>query len=61
MVVLDFDHVRGTKKRSIGVMVCSGAVSLETLQEEIAKCDVRCANCHRIKTMAQFGYWRSVS
>lgn len=44
--VLDFDHVRGQKKYVISTLVGQGA-RLETIKEEIAKCDVRCANCHR--------------
>ena len=45
-VVLDFDHVRGEKDRAVSLMVRNG-VSIEKLQAEIDKCDVRCANCHR--------------
>lgn len=45
-VVLDFDHVRGDKKFSIS-KGCSQGVTLERLVAEIAKCDVRCACCHR--------------
>ena len=51
VIVLEFDHVRGVKRREISRMVYTGT-SLETLQKEIAKCDVRCANCHRRKTHA---------
>jgi hypothetical protein len=47
-VVLDFDHVRGEKKYNIAQMVRS--LTLPIVLEEIAKCDVRCANCHRRKT-----------
>lgn len=46
--VLDFDHVRGIKSMDISIMV--GRFSDATILDEIAKCDVRCANCHRIKT-----------
>jgi len=42
---LDFDHVRGEKVKNI-----SKFTSFEGAYEEILKCDVRCANCHRIKT-----------
>lgn len=41
--ILQFDHVRGKKKFSIGY---SGLRSLDAIAEEIEKCDVRCANCH---------------
>lgn len=49
IIVLDFDHVRGKKKFSIGESVSSG-YSLATMIKEIEKCDIRCANCHRRKT-----------
>ena len=41
-VVLHFDHVRGEK-------VCSpsNCAPGPKLDAELAKCDVRCANCHR--------------
>ena len=44
LVVLDFDHVRGEKTSRISRM--RGA-SIPRLLAEIAKCEVRCANCHR--------------
>lgn len=43
--VLTFDHVRGTKKMNISQMVNQG-YSLEAIQSEIDKCQVRCGNCH---------------
>jgi hypothetical protein len=46
--VLEFDHVRGKKKFNIGDYQ---KYSMKVLKEEIRKCEVRCANCHRIKTM----------
>lgn len=45
-VVLEFDHVRGEKKGNISSL-SRGQVSEKTLLEEIQKCEVRCANCHR--------------
>lgn len=46
---LDFDHRDpGTKEFSISKGY--GQVSDRRLLIEIAKCDVRCANCHRIRT-----------
>ncbi len=44
-MVLTFDHVIGNKKMDISQMVNQG-YSLGVLQEEIAKCEIRCANCH---------------
>ena len=45
-IVLEFDHVRGKKYKEVSDMA-QKAYSLKTIQEEIAKCEVRCANCHR--------------
>lgn len=42
---LHFDHVRGSKLLN----VCN-AKSVAQAQREITKCDVRCANCHAVRT-----------
>lgn len=47
--VLDFDHVRGSKKADVSHMINSG-FSWARIEEEIAKCEVRCANDHRRAT-----------
>lgn len=49
--VMDFDHVpgRGEKIGDLSRMV-SGTYSWESILLEIKKCDVVCANCHRIRT-----------
>lgn len=47
--VMDFDHRPGTfKKFSPAQLVNCGSIRLTLV--EIAKCDVVCANCHRIRT-----------
>lgn len=46
---MDFDHVRGEKSHTIGYMVRQ-EYSIERIKEEIAKCELVCANCHRIRT-----------
>ena len=46
-VCMDFDHVRGEKLFQIGA---ANSRSTENVLAEIAKCDVICANCHRIRT-----------
>ena len=48
-IVMEFDHVRGAKRCPVSDLVREGA-NLETLTAEIAKCVVRCANCHRRRT-----------
>lgn len=59
-VVLEFDHKGDAiKLESVTQMIVSNA-SWENIFEEIRKCDVRCANCHRRRTAAQFGYKRFV-
>jgi len=58
IMVLEFDHVRGEKKFNISSVIFREA-SLDRLDEEIKKCDIRCANCHRRKTMKQLGWFRS--
>lgn len=54
-VVLEFDHVRGEKKFNISAGMVKG-YTWSILADEIAKCDIRCANCHRIKTAKQFDW-----
>ena len=48
-VALDFDHVNSEKSFTIGMGV---NLKWARLIDEIAKCVVRCANCHRIKTLS---------
>ena len=49
--VMDLDHVRGTKVQNVANL--RGRVGTEKLLEEIAKCDVVCANCHRERTFSR--------
>ena len=45
---LQFDHARGNKKYTMSSLAM--ILGAPTFVTELAKCDVRCANCHAIKT-----------
>lgn len=54
-VVLHFDHRdRAEKLDTIGALLSRSGWAV--FLAEIAKCDVRCANCHRLRTAQQFGW-----
>jgi hypothetical protein len=55
-IVLEFDH-RSDKTYNVSEM---RTLSLETIKQEIQKCDVRCANCHKKKTAKQFNYYKGI-
>lgn len=56
-VVLQFDHRDPEEKHhAVSDMVSRGR-SQKAIFAEIAKCDVRCANCHARRTAAQLGYY----
>ncbi|KRB38837.1 hypothetical protein [Microbacterium sp. Root180] len=58
--VLDFDHRPGSAKRNEVMAMVKDGFSIRKLSEEIAKCDVRCRNCHAIVTLERGGdNWRS--
>lgn len=46
--VMDFDH-RENKIENVSGMVSRG-VAVSKILEEISKCDIVCANCHRVRT-----------
>lgn len=58
VIVLEFDHRDDVKKDfNISESTNSG-YSWNRIKNEIDKCDVRCANCHRIKTAKQFEWYK---
>ena len=62
-IVLDFDHIEPKNKFKPVSRMLSGHWSWESLTKEIAKCEIRCANCHRRKTYIEqggFGKTKSV-
>jgi len=58
IIVLDFDHRDDSSKRADVGRLLTGGYSVRTVMIEIEKCDVRCANCHRIRTAISRGSWR---
>lgn len=50
LLLLEFDH-RSDKHFNISAI--NTDVPVESLKAEIAKCDVRCVRCHRIKTVLE--------
>lgn len=55
-VVLEFDH-KDSKLKTDTICDLVRSKSFIKLQQEIEKCEIRCANCHRIKTAKQFNYY----
>jgi hypothetical protein len=60
-VVLQFDHLYN-KKQNIAKML-QGHCSIKSLENEMSKCAVRCANCHTRKTAKDFNWnkWQKIS
>jgi transcription elongation factor Elf1 len=55
---LEFDHVDPkTKRQAVSFMVLE-VWAWGQIEEEIKKCVVRCANCHRRKEIATRNLWR---
>lgn len=59
-VVFEFDHVTGTKHFAISQIIGSWQPNWQRVIEEIAKCEIRCVNCHRRKTARERGYLRMI-
>lgn len=57
IVVLQFDHQKN--KKEIISKAVKNAWSIESLKNEIAKCLVRCANCHTRKTAKDFNWYKT--
>tara|TARA_R110002051_G_scaffold207771_1_gene273584 strand:+ start:169 stop:471 length:303 start_codon:yes stop_codon:yes gene_type:complete len=56
-IVLEFDHRDRTTKNFAIANGCSQKLALGIIEEEMAKCDVLCANCHRRKTAKESRYF----
>lgn len=57
-IVLEFDHIDpSTKLNDVSKLMVYG---MSRLTDEIEKCEVRCANCHKRKTAKQFNYYDNI-
>lgn len=54
-VVLEFDHVTSDKVANVSALLVS---RWEVIADEILKCEVVCANCHRRRTARRLGSLR---
>jgi len=50
---MDFDHLDGTTKRATVSELVSKAKPLEVILAEVAKCELVCSNCHRVRTFTR--------
>jgi hypothetical protein len=51
----EFDRITD-KKKAVSQLIKMN-YGWDTIMNEINKCEIRCANCHRIKTAHQFNWW----
>lgn len=58
-IVLDFDHKNGITKLFTISSARAKLLSLEKIKAEIAKCDIRCSNCHRRRTALEGNHYKS--
>ena len=56
-LIVDFDHVRGEKKFNIAHAFMKAGMTIEIVQAEIDKCEVRCRNCHAKVTHERSDTW----
>lgn len=57
--VLEFDHISNNKTFSVNQLLQEGR-GWKRIKEEIDKCEVVCANCHRIRTYARKASYRNL-
>lgn len=52
--VMDFDHIFGEKQANISFLI-KNLISIDIIEQEIAKCELICARCHRLRTFTRRG------
>lgn len=58
-IVLELDHENPENKSVEIAHIVNAGLSKERLEQELAKSQVRCANCHRRRTAKQFGWYKT--
>ena len=58
IIVFEFDHVRGKKTDDISKLMRK---SWRAVEAELPKCEIVCANCHRIRTSVRSGDYRALA
>lgn len=56
-IVLEFDHLIQEEK-TINISLMLRDYKWDKIKKEIDKCEVVCANCHRIRTAKQLNWWK---
>lgn len=60
LIVLEFDHIEPNDKCGNISDLARDGYSIKNLQREMEKCQVLCANCHRIKTAKERGWDKTI-
>lgn len=52
---MEWDHVpgRGEKKVNVGCLLGSRKITAASIVAELAKCDLVCSNCHKVRTFTR--------
>lgn len=56
---MEFDHVPDRGEKMFSLSRLPPSVDEEAVRREVAKCDLLCANCHRLRTVERGGVKRS--
>jgi len=54
-----FDHIKN-KKDGVGKLIRDGH-SWSVVEKEISRCEIRCQNCHFLKTSRDYKHWNEIS
>lgn len=57
---IDFDHIDRSTKSATPATMITGGYAWDDVLAEIAKCQPVCANCHRMKTIAESGKMKAI-